>query len=807
MAHRCFVLVMLLFFCRCGETAQMRWRTPGISGSWDDPTNWIAMEDGAARVPTKYDDVVLGHEFDLRYLGAYTITVHREGTPVEVNSLSMESLDYCAPKEYHVWNGSQYREISLEETTDKLIRTGVLLDVVAPTTLVVHHPGEAALSFGKNAFVRLSGSKRDPWAMPQLAFVGGGTLAVYSEGELTGNGHIIGNVKMYLHSTIRPLVWWKGLPYPDEQLLGGTIHVYGNLSLNWVTLEMFVNGYERNMFSQIRVDGELYTLPSGDLFSDDRSANRLMVSTGSHWVASSFPSPSKSPSLVIYQSITGANGTGAIRNSIFNVTELPMQPIKLEKVKSCDNQPSEQTYPGNPAQCQHGTSRHDLSFLLSSQSNQNECPEASCPGTPPCSGRGTCEDGYCICDQGWADLDCTTEDCPGYPDCNGHGYCVINNEGQPICDCLPGWNGDDCGKARCQNDCTDEEHGYCDSSFLLPQCVCHTGFTLGPEKDCSLPFLRCPGLNEECSGFGECNRTTGSCSCHANRIGSDCSIPSCPPTQCSHHGECTWDALLNTSRCQCDEGWAGEDCSAPSLDCSSPEACSGHGVCVLDLDPPRCLCDGPKDFLPSSVVPSEDEARGWTGEECEVLVMDCASEESRCGSRCGNNEMEGFGCMMNECPLGWKGWDCNTPVCLDTGNPECHGHGRCVGPQDKSSPPQCQCREGWLPPDCRFRLFPLSFVHRLFVCLVTFGNQQNAAWWEKEVKNVRGEGHARGISLLLVACVSPLHMVLSANNTLLHVQDIQRNVQVMEHASMERASVRMIGEVWIAPSSTTKESV
>ncbi|KAL6040686.1 Disintegrin and metalloproteinase domain-containing protein 19-like [Balamuthia mandrillaris] len=124
--------------------------------------------------------------------------------------------------------------------------------------------------------------------------------------------------------------------------------------------------------------------------------------------------------------------------------------------------------------------------------------------------------------------------------------------------------------------------------------------------------------------------------------------------------------------------------------------------CLLsELNPPRCLCDGPKAFVPS-FSPDEEEARGWTGEEREVLVMDCASEERKCGSRCGTNVTEGFGCMTNECALGWKGWDCNTPVCLNTGNPECHGHGRCVGPQDKSSSPQCQCRDGWLPPDCRF---------------------------------------------------------------------------------------------------------
>ncbi|KAL6051162.1 Tenascin N [Balamuthia mandrillaris] len=707
------VLVLLGLNACAGDV--MRWRNVGVSGFWDDPTNWVSEEDGAARVPTKEDDVVLGDELDLRFLGVYTIT--RADRPVEVNSLSIHSIQQCEASlygAYSVWNGTHY----LPQSSDYLGKrylSGVLLDVVAPTTLVVHRSGEGAMTIGENSILRMSGSVEDPWLPPcsdnsQLSFVNGGSLVLQHGSEWTGSGVILGNVKAGHRAKVRPLVWWKGQPYPDEGLLGGTLQVTGNLSLSGADLDIFVNGLKKKSFSQIRVEGELYMHPLP-------RENYLYISTGGNWSASS-SSSTKSPSLVLYEDLRGANGIGFMLQQLFALENIPLEPISFVTLP-CNVEPG--VVDPTPSSCRERTSKHDLSFLLAAPGVSQECPAYSCPGRPPCSGRGTCESGYCICHEGWADLDCSVEDCPGFPDCSGHGYCLVNEEDRPVCQCLPGWEGKDCGEASCPNDCTGEAHGYCDSSSLTPQCVCKPGYVLGPEKDCALPFMICPGLEEECSGFGECNRENGTCSCHANRMGADCSIPSCPfsplSTECSHHGVCTWDALLNSSRCQCDEGWSGEDCSSPSLDCTSPEACSGHGVCVSELDPPRCLCDGPKDFVPSFSA-DEEEARGWTGEECEVLVLDCASEESKCGSRCGNNLVEGFGCMMNECPLGWKGWDCTTPVCLNTGNPECHGHGRCVGPQDKSSPPQCQCRDGWLPPDCRFGLslsLPLSPPLKPFV--------------------------------------------------------------------------------------------
>ncbi len=74
---------------------------------------------------------------------------------------------------------------------------------------------------------------------------------------------------------------------------------------------------------------------------------------------------------------------------------------------------------------------------------------ALCPGTPECSGRGTCyyqtSPVQCDCNQGWTGNDCSIAvaqaTCPGVPPCNNYGTC--NNQ-TLACICSPGWTGNSC---------------------------------------------------------------------------------------------------------------------------------------------------------------------------------------------------------------------------------------------------------------------------------------------------------------------------------------------------------------------------
>lgn len=85
----------------------------------------------------------------------------------------------------------------------------------------------------------------------------------------------------------------------------------------------------------------------------------------------------------------------------------------------------------------------------------------------------------------------------------------------------------------------------------------------------------------ECSNKGECDRTTGLCSCYDGYDGVACQRASCPgfPTTCSGHGVCSsisqlaaadnhnvyllWDKNV-TMGCSCDAGFYGPDCSLRS---------------------------------------------------------------------------------------------------------------------------------------------------------------------------------------------------------------------------------------------------
>ena len=73
-------------------------------------------------------------------------------------------------------------------------------------------------------------------------------------------------------------------------------------------------------------------------------------------------------------------------------------------------------------------------------------------------------------------------------------------------------------------------------------------------------MLHCPGYNatsdEECSGLGECNSTTGVCVCEDNYYGNSCSQFCDTESTCSGHGSCS-----DSGKCLCAHGYYGDDCA------------------------------------------------------------------------------------------------------------------------------------------------------------------------------------------------------------------------------------------------------
>jgi hypothetical protein len=84
------------------------------------------------------------------------------------------------------------------------------------------------------------------------------------------------------------------------------------------------------------------------------------------------------------------------------------------------------------------------------------------------------DSGNCVCEPGWAGLGCDSE-------CSGHGQVI-----QGSCKCDIGWRGTLCDNPGC------------------------------------------PGIDEDCSGLGECNSALHECTCDAGWTGVGCEIPDCP---------------------------------------------------------------------------------------------------------------------------------------------------------------------------------------------------------------------------------------------------------------------------------------
>ena len=176
-----------------------------------------------------------------------------------------------------------------------------------------------------------------------------------------------------------------------------------------------------------------------------------------------------------------------------------------------------------------------------------------------CTTHGTCvHNSQCVCDRGYAGLDCNTTFVCNPMNCSGHGVC----NGPMKCACEEGWIGNDCSMSLCGDSC-DLLHGKCRANRI---CECKQGWG-GP--DCSCRSLPKVGV---CSGRGMCAK--GECFCDASLGygGKDCNEPLCK-NMCAGHGEC-----LANRQCDCEEGWGGSDCSERACQLIALTMASAHLV-------------------------------------------------------------------------------------------------------------------------------------------------------------------------------------------------------------------------------------
>jgi len=226
-----------------------------------------------------------------------------------------------------------------------------------------------------------------------------------------------------------------------------------------------------------------------------------------------------------------------------------------------------------------------------------------------CNGHGTCEDGFCECDDNWFDdgRDECVKTCPADENnqiCSGHGTCRLYGD-TPGCMCEKGWNGPNCdlpcpGITTTGVSCNNR--GICNVDFEanVATCECNEKFR-GP--DCS---IECPGDVVACNGHGTCD-DVGVCTCQTNVRWSQPSCKCSDELTCNAKGTCNaqeqCECFGNNAgqHClECQKNWHGENCELycdPYLKANVSDkiyaqfGCYGHGTCLERGGSMECTCN------------------------------------------------------------------------------------------------------------------------------------------------------------------------------------------------------------------------
>ena len=107
--------------------------------------------------------------------------------------------------------------------------------------------------------------------------------------------------------------------------------------------------------------------------------------------------------------------------------------------------------------------------------------------------------------------------------------------------------------------------------------------------------------------------------------------------QCSGHGVCVPE--MNSSSCSCDHGYTGEGCEV--TDYCLEQACNMRGVCMNGKSSHSCACDP-----------------GYTDRDCETDINECVGQNCSGNGQCVDGE-NNFTCL---CQPGFTGDLCSAAM-------------------------------------------------------------------------------------------------------------------------------------------------
>ncbi|XP_005112951.2 protein crumbs [Aplysia californica] len=379
----------------------------------------------------------------------------------------------------------------------------------------------------------------------------------------------------------------------------------------------------------------------------------------------------------------------------------------------------------NQANCTDGVAEYTCDCVpgwtgVLCEADVNECDPDPCENGATCLNLRNAFN--CTCRLGFRGPTCgeNIDDCDPDPCLNG-ALCV-DGEADYFCNCTSDWMGkncsdvyDACSFEPCQNNAT--------CSTLPPRqdyaCSCLPGFT---DSNCQTNINEC--LNNDCLSFQQCYDGIDSftCACPIGFTGAQCEtdINECEPNPCVQNETCH-QVGYGDYKCDCEQdlvdirhligekglfltGYTGKNCEIDINECeyTDPPFCQGGSTCrneppgkfICDCgDMPtedgnfpfgrlcettRSYCDGAEvcqhggTCVPLLVGRRCECAPGYTGDNCEINIDECAPQPCDYNSTCIDG-VNGYTC---ECVPGTTGFNCSVNIDDCQSEPCLHG-GQC----------------------------------------------------------------------------------------------------------------------------------